>query len=80
MPKYTLLAINALIQALVLIFLSVALFVLAILAIFSGDFMMFVVLLSLNYILTHTAVTGATKQSRDLSDEIRKHKLPRNQA
>lgn len=80
MTKYTLLAINALIQALVLIFLSVALFVLAILTLLAGDFTMFVVLLSLNYILTHTAVTGATKQSRDLSDEINKSKLSRNQA
>ena len=78
MTKYTLLAINALFQALVLIFLTVALLVLAILAIFAGDFTMFVVLLSLNYILTHTAVTGAAKHNRDLTDEINRFKLSRN--
>lgn len=70
MLKYTLLSINALIQSFVLIFLNVALFVLAILALLAGDFTMFVVLLSLAYILTHTAVTGATKQNRELSDAI----------
>ena len=70
MTKYTLLAINALIQAVVLIFLNVALVVLAIIAIFAGDFTMFVVLLSLAYILTHTAVTGTTKRTRELSDYI----------
>lgn len=71
MTKYTLLTINALIQTLVLIFLNVALFVLAILALFAGDFTMFVVLLSLNSILAHTAITGTTKRNRELSDEIR---------
>lgn len=80
MTKYTLLAINALFQALVLIFLTVALLVLAILALLAGDFTMFVVLLSLDYILTHTAVTGATKRNRELSDEINKFKLSRNRA
>lgn len=70
MAKYTLLAINALIQALVLIFLTVALLVLAVLALLSGDFTMFVVLLSLNYILTHTAVTGTTKRTRELTDAL----------
>lgn len=80
MFKYTLLSINAIIQALVLIFLSVALLVLAILALLAGDFTMFVILLSLNYILTHTAVTGATKQNRELSDEIAQVKRSRNRA
>lgn len=78
MTKYTLLAINALIQSLVLIFLNVALLVLAILAIFAGDFTMFVVLLSLTYILVHTAVNGAAKHNRDLTDEINRFKLSRN--
>ena len=77
MLKYTLLAINALIQSVVLIFLDVALFVLAILAIFSGDFTMFVVLLSLSYILAHTAVTGATKNINELSGSINEFKRTR---
>ena len=71
MTKYTLLAISALIRSLVLIFLYVALFVLAILALLAGDFTMFVVLLSLAYILAHTAIPGATKHNNDLSDSIK---------
>lgn len=74
MLKYTLLTINALIQTLVLLFLNVALFVLAILALFAGDFTMFVVLLSLNSILAHTAIPGAIKKNNDLAAEIRKQK------
>lgn len=70
MIKYSLLALNALIQTLVLIFLSVALLVLAVIAIFAGDFTMFVVFLSLAYILTHTAVVGATKRNHELADSI----------
>ena len=80
MLKYNLLAINALIQTLVLIFLNVALFVLAILAIFSGDFTMFVVLLSLAYILAHTAVTGATKYNNELSASIKEFNRTRHSA
>lgn len=78
MLKYTLLAINALIQTLVLIFLHVTLFVLAILALLAGDFTMFVVLLSLNSILAHTAIPGAIKKNNDLAAEIREYnqKLP----
>ena len=77
MAKYTLLVINALIQAVVLIFLNVALFVLAVIAVFAGDFTMFVVLLSLAYILSHTAVVGATKRSHELADAINEFKLTR---
>ena len=75
MAKYTILAINALIQSFVLIFLDIALLVLAILAILAGDFTMFVVLLSLAYILAHTAIPGAAKHNRDLTDAINEHKL-----
>lgn len=80
MLKYSLLTINAIIQTIVLIFLNVALFVLAILALLAGDFTMFVVLLSLAYILTHTAVTGETKYNNDLADEIRRYKIFRTRA
>lgn len=77
MLKYTLLAINALIQTLVLIFLSVALFVLAILTLLAGDFTMFVVLLSLNYILAHTAVDGTTKRTQELTNSFEEFKRSR---
>ena len=63
-------SINVLLQMLVLVFLNVSLFVLAIIAIFAGDFTMFVVLLSLNYILVHTAMAGAAKHAMAFADEL----------
>lgn len=66
-------SINNFLQALVLIFLHIALFVLAVIALFNGDFTMFVVLASINYILTYTAVTGLTVRIDALSKEAKEY-------
>lgn len=66
-------SINDFLQALVLIFLHIALLVLAIIALVGGDFTMFVVLASINYILIYTAVTGLTKRIGELSEETKEY-------
>lgn len=68
------LSINSFLQALVLIFLHISLFVLSLIALFNGDFTMFVVLMSINYILSYTAVPGLTARIDALSKDVTEYK------
>lgn len=62
-------SIFAIIHGLFLIALSITLFVLAIMALFSGAFTTFVIYLALNSILSYTALRGATQDMKDLTAE-----------
>ena len=51
-------------------FLNISLIVLAIISIIGGDFTMFIVLLSLSYILAHTALVRAARSVMYFINEL----------
>lgn len=59
-------------QFFLVIFLDVSLLVLSLLSLITGDFTMFIVLLSLSYILTHTAMIRIANNVIHSASEVAK--------
>lgn len=62
-------SVNVVVQMFIVIFLNVSLLVLSLISLIGGDFTMFIVLLSLSYVLAHTAMIRISRSVISLVSE-----------